>query len=83
MISLKRYIAWYEKDGDKLVGQINLPATFLLEDIQKLFSVPKDNPMYDCWDVNEDHVSEIQNHIDITFEFDKYEYFIECSVLNN
>ncbi|WP_373033827.1 colicin E3-like toxin immunity protein [Sulfurovum sp.] len=75
---VRRYLQWYSKDTEFSVGQENL-KDFELNQLQKLFGVPSDDPMYDCWEVNDVHLSELQKHVDHRINLAKYSYFIEAS----
>jgi len=80
MTKIRRYIGCFYRYGkdETIIEEIDLPDIPLAE-LQELFSVPKNNPMYDCWDITPEHVAFFQNKINIEFNFDRYEYFLETS----
>ncbi|MCB1590981.1 MAG: hypothetical protein KDI90_00880 [Alphaproteobacteria bacterium] len=81
MVEIERYIAVFNRDGfgdEFLVQELPLPDIPLLE-LQKLFSIAGDNPMYDCYPITIANVSFFKKWVDQEFNFERYEYFLECS----
>lgn len=70
-----RVLEAYEKDGDAFLFELPLRGITLAE-LQVLFNVPEDNPMYDAWLVEECHVAELQPHIDSLLDLRRYSYYI-------
>ncbi|MCB1682694.1 MAG: hypothetical protein H6858_04715 [Rhodospirillales bacterium] len=82
MTKVVRLIRYFEKEGDDLVGEISLPQDKLnLGELQKLFHIPSENPMYDCYRITNQNVKFFQNLIRHEFDFEKYEYFFECDAV--
>ena len=78
MSGVTRMIRWFQKDpGEEFVGEATLRDVDLGE-LQRLFSVPRDNPMYESYPVRQEHVSTLQAHVDVPIELDRYEYFVEA-----
>ncbi|MCL1472002.1 DUF7683 domain-containing protein [Argonema antarcticum] len=78
--NLVRVVRWYDKNGDKLVGQSTL-QDIKLSDIQDIFGESKDNPMYDCYPVNAFHVNQLKKFVEDEIDIDYYDYFVECEVV--
>ena len=78
MMNTRRYLQWYDKVTEFSVGYENMENIDLPE-LQKLFSVPPDNPMYDCWEVKEKHLETLQKHVKHIIDLSKYDYFVEAS----
>ncbi|MBK1879690.1 DUF7683 domain-containing protein [Pelagicoccus mobilis] len=73
-----RLIRWFENDGsDTLVGEAPLSGPTLSE-LQELFEVPTDDPMYDCFPVAEKHRVFIESHASLSLDFDRFDYFLEA-----
>lgn len=72
-----RVIRVFNKETELHEYDIRLPD-IPLDKLQDLFSIPSDNPMYDCYEVNSvEHVRFFNNYISIEFNFKKYDYFLE------
>lgn len=73
-----RYLRLYEKDpGDDLVGEVELPDIDLRE-MQMIYGVDQNNPMFDCWRVEKHHNEFLEKYINIRVDFERYDYFIEA-----
>lgn len=77
-----RVLEWFEKSpGDKLVGTERLDGVNL-SDLQSLFGVnPEtdvDSLMYDCYPVNQRHVSVLQRFVTHRIDLRLYDYFVSC-----
>ena len=71
-------LRWFEKDpSDAFAGELELEG-ISLPVLQAMFHVDEDNPMYDCWSVEAEHVDMIQKHSRIRLELDKFDYFLEA-----
>ena len=76
----RRYLRWYVKVGDAAIGDEDLEGINLKE-LQCLFNVPSDNPMYDCWEVNNEHLRVLQSHVRHSIDLGKFDYFVEASAI--
>ena len=81
MSNTRRYLQWYDKVTEFSVNNENLKGITLPE-LQELFNVSSNDPMYDCWEVKEKHIEILQKHVKHSIELDKYDYFIESSAQN-
>ncbi|WP_018343790.1 DUF7683 domain-containing protein [Cytophaga aurantiaca] len=83
MIEVDRHITFYEKYGDKLVGEI-LINEIELNDLLNLITESKykdDHLLYDCYLLNKEQLDKIESILNKKIEYDlgKYAYFIEAS----
>lgn len=78
MNNTRRYIQWYDKVTEHAVGSEELKE-IELTDLQNIFNVPPENPMYDSWEVEEKHIETLKNHLTHSFNLNLYDYFIEAS----
>lgn len=76
MKSIVRRLRGYEKNGDKLIVDIELPPLDLAY-LQGLFGLPEDNPMYDAYDVYEKQKVELEKYIGQKINLDEYDYFLQ------
>ena len=74
---MPRVIEYFEKEGDAYIDEVVLPG-ILLEELQKLFNVEEDDPMYDCFPIGEKEAIFFKSYIDLEFCFDDYDYFLGC-----
>lgn len=75
-----RVLRWYEKSGDRLVGETPLPQLPLAE-LQMLFGESEDNPMYDCYPVQAAQALKLQPTIAKKLDLASYNYFLECDAV--
>jgi hypothetical protein len=75
---VERVLRWFEKKGNNLVGE-KIITSISLEDLQKLFGISSENPMYDCYSVeSSEQIDYLQNLLNFEFDTKSYEYFVEC-----
>ena len=67
MAKLWRSLTWFDKRNDEWVGEVRL-RTVKLPQLQKLFGVPSNNPMYDCFKVDKNHVAAIEKWTGISLD---------------
>jgi len=73
---MSRVIRYFEKDGDKCVGEEKLPEIDLGV-LQELFDLTSKNPMYDCFLVTEKQRTFLNQFIKVEINLNEYDYFIE------
>ena len=69
-------IRYFDKCDESYLGEIELseiPITVL----QTIFSVEKNNPMYDSFAIDNEHLEAISGYVSIPLEMNKYDYFLE------
>lgn len=76
--NVRRSIEFFEINSDRLAGEIPLGPT-KLEELQRLFGQPDDDPMYDVYAITSKEAEYFERHHSITFEFLRYEYFLACA----
>lgn len=67
---------WYEKKGEKLVGEENITG-ISEEEILQIFDAPFWNGIYQCWSLGADLAPRIQPHVEHRLQPGKYVYFLE------
>lgn len=70
------FLRGFDRDSERLADDRPLGGVdeaFL----QRVFAQPSDNPMYDAFKVEPEHVRMLEPHIDGVLNLDKYEYFVE------
>jgi hypothetical protein len=73
---------WYEHDPrGTLVGEAELRGVSL-QDLQRLFNVGPDDPMWDCYRVCCEHVPGLLSYLDVTIELERYSYFVEAEAVD-
>lgn len=71
-----RVLEWYEKDpGDRLVGEEVL-LVITLEELQEIFEIEKNNPMYDCYKVEMKEANKLLKFIKTEINAEQYDYFV-------
>lgn len=82
-IEVNRYIRFYEKYGDKYIGEIPL-KNVALYDLLALFSIEKyqsDNLLYNCYILEKAILKKLEileNQV-FNLNLDSYEYFLEST----
>jgi len=77
-----RWLRWFDRRGEHLVGEKELTG-ITLEELQTMFSVSADNPMYDCFRVQAPQVDRLARAIGDRLDMDKFEYFVEADALES
>lgn len=78
---VERVLRWFEKEADDLVGEKVLD-NLKLKHLQKLFSIPPENPMYDCYRVETyEPIDFLQQFLNTEIDTESYEYFVECDAV--
>ena len=80
MRKLWRSLTWFDKRNDEWVGEVRLRGVKLPQ-LQKLFAVPSDNPMYDCFKLEKKHATLVQKWSGVPIDLKRYDYFVECSAV--
>lgn len=75
-----RMIRWFEKTGDALVGEAILLNT-PLSTLQALFHESGDNPMFDCYPIQDSQVDYLQQQTGIPIDLRTFDYFLECDAV--
>lgn len=71
----------FERDPrDDLVGEWGI-AGVSLADLQELFGVAADNPMYDSFAVSEAQREPLQRAIGIKIDLHRYDYFVDADAV--
>jgi hypothetical protein len=71
-----RYLEWYDQHNEAFAGRVDLDLT--LAEIQKLFDIPRGDPMYDCREVKREHVESLQTATGLILDLDRYAYFVSA-----
>lgn len=79
---VKKFLRWFEKQGENLVGEKHIPSSNI-EELQKLFNVDSNNPMYDCYLLeNKEQFDYFENELNILLNDTLYDYYLEADSLN-
>ena len=78
MAGVRRLVCWYQKESPgTLVGEAEL-RPIPLSDLQRIFGVPANNPMYDCWLVGDEQVVGLAPFLSVPLDFRAYNYYVEA-----
>lgn len=77
---VERWLRWFEKDGEKFIGELELKNLDFSE-LKRVFNPSLDDPfMYYCYAINTlEKIQFIQGLINVKLDLLKYEYFVECN----
>jgi hypothetical protein len=73
-------LTWYDKSTEELVGEVRLRGASP-KALRKLFDLPPDDAMADCFAVEPRQMNELQRWADLRINLDKYDYFVEASAV--
>ncbi|MBV9386310.1 MAG: hypothetical protein JOZ78_07770 [Chroococcidiopsidaceae cyanobacterium CP_BM_ER_R8_30] len=80
---VERVLRWFEKKESNLVGEKVLD-NIKIEQLQHLFEISPDNPMYDCYPVEtSEQIEYFQKLLNFQLDPQSYEYFVECDAVSN
>jgi hypothetical protein len=78
---VKRFLRWYDKISEALVGRIELKDVALAK-LQQAFGADANNPMYDCYLVETDAQCRLlESIVDISIRQYAWDYFIEADTI--
>ena len=72
---LVRDVEYFSNETDELVGEFVLPQVELSE-LQQIWNVPPDEPMVECFAIEEDQAPFFRELVAIEFDFARYSYFL-------
>lgn len=78
--SIIRVLHWYEKNGDRLVGETVL-KTLDLAELQQLFQESTENLMVDSYHVSVSQVDRLKTEIAAPIDLSAYDYYVECDAI--
>lgn len=73
-----RWIRGYEKIGGSMRVEYRLPESLSLQQLQYLFGVPEDNPMYDCFPITASIARVLELTIGSPLLDETQEFFLEA-----
>jgi len=76
-VKVVRVLEAFRKDKGALVFEVPL-SDLNLETLQRIFGVPKSDPMHDCWPVKEENLPLLRSHVDCSIALDCYDYFVSA-----
>ena len=78
---VERWLRWFDKDGEDIRGEFLL-KNLSLNQLKAVFKSEPDDPfMYYCYPIiTPEQIHFIQKRFDFEFNFEKYEYFVECNL---
>ncbi|SQD76784.1 DUF7683 domain-containing protein [Moritella yayanosii] len=79
MIKVTRVVEYFNKENDEYVDKVIL-ADVPLNALQDMFGGrDADDPlMYYVYAIDKTHEVFFSKYVDINFEFDKFDYFLDC-----
>jgi hypothetical protein len=77
---VKRWLRWFELDGDRLAGETPIIRPSLA-DLQTIFGVTPDNPMFDSYPVSAQNVQSVQRIVAEPIDLSRFAYFIEADAI--
>ena len=77
---VERWLRWYKRDGEELVGEIKLEG-LTVSQLEQVFTRFNDDPLiYYCYPVETNKQVEFMATWEkIELDLDSYEYFLECN----
>ena len=72
---LVRVVEYFSNETDELGGEFALPQVELSE-LQRLWGAPPDEPMVECFSIEEEQAPFFREVAGIEFDFPRYSYFL-------
>ena len=76
--SVLRYISVFERASDAHVRDIHFSNLPSLQELQSIFLVGADDPMYDEYPIGARIASRLTPFIRESLDFERFEYFLSC-----
>jgi hypothetical protein len=77
MYPVNRWLRWFAKSGDELIGEVPLDS-LSLDALRALFGAPAHDPMYDSFPVRTEHIAILQSKVNHPIDLERYDYFVEA-----
>jgi hypothetical protein len=74
---LERLVRCFDKQTEELAKELPLRGT-TLQQLQEIFSVPVDDPMYDCFPIERRHVQKLEPFLSEHIDLEHCHCFVEC-----
>jgi hypothetical protein len=71
-------LTWYGRDGDALVGEVDLRSIPLAQ-LRRWFGLRPSNPMADSFPVKAKQAEQLRAALGRPIHLDRYSYFVECA----
>ena len=79
---VERWIRWFKKDGEELVGETKLVGLTIEQLKQILTPDPEDPLMYYCYPIQtRKQVEFLVPWVKVQLDLETYEYFLECNAV--
>ena len=75
MSRVRRTLSWYERDGDALVGEVDLRSISLAQ-LRRWFGLGASNPMADSFPVKARQAEHLRAALGRPIHLDRYSYFV-------
>lgn len=76
---IQRVITKFKKYGEEeFIDEVILNNPSISE-LQKLFNVASNNPMYDCFEIKDEHLLYFKKNFGIDLDLKKNIYYLECN----
>ena len=72
---LARAIEYFSNETDELIGEFALPQVDISE-LQRIWDAPPDEPMIECFSIEEEQAPFFRELVGIEFDFAQYSYFL-------
>jgi hypothetical protein len=72
---LVRVVEYFSNETDELIGEFALPQVELSE-LQRIWDAPPDEPMVECFSIEEEQAPFFRELAGIEFDFARYSYFL-------
>jgi len=77
-MKIERDISWFDKTTERFVAEKNVDFIDL-SILREIFQPPDEDPlMYNPYPIRETEANKLSQHLDFKYEFEKYNYYIEC-----
>ena len=79
MVSVHRFISMFREKDELLEREIEFLIHPALTQLQEIFGMDEDNPMYDEFEIDPRIAKDLAQFTGHRFDFNKYSYFLSCT----
>lgn len=79
-MKVRRVLRWFNRSTEELAGSAPIHGPSLME-LQRMFRVEPDDPMYDCYPLESAQASQLQAYVDAPIRLNDYDYFVEADAV--
>jgi len=77
---VERLVSCFDKQTETLAKELSLRG-ITLGQLQEIFRVPPEDPMYDSFRIEPQHAEQLQSYLLEKLDLERYDCFVDCEAI--